>query len=88
MMERALPMIKGQPGCIDVVALSSENDRSGIISIGFCRGKEDADKHLGGPAQQILQAMKPLLQGKPNFRSFNVGVSMAHDLGTGLAATS
>jgi hypothetical protein len=81
-------MIKPQPGCVDVVALSSENDRNEVISIGFWKGKEDADKCPGGPAQQILQAVKPLLQGEPSFRSFNVEVSTAHDLGIGRAATS
>jgi quinol monooxygenase YgiN len=88
MMERALSTLKQQAGCIDVLALNSENDPNEFVGISFWESKEDADKYMAGSAQQILQAARPLLQGEPTIRSFNVEVSTAHDLGIGRAATN
>jgi quinol monooxygenase YgiN len=88
MMERALSLLKQQPGCVDVVALNSENEPNEFVGISFWRSKEDADKYIAGSAQQILQAMKPLLQSEPSIRSFNVEVSTAHNLAISRAATS
>ena len=88
MLEKALSTLKQQPGCLDVVALQSENDPNEFVGISFWKSKEDADRYLSGTAQPMLQAAKPLLQGELNIRSFNVAMSTAHNLGLGRAATS
>lgn len=88
MLERALSTLKQQPGCIDVVALNSEDQPNEFVGISFWSSKEDAEKYMAGSAQQILQAIKTVAQGEPIIRSFNVEVSTAHGLGIGRAAAS
>ena len=87
-LETALSTLRQQPGCIDVVALRSENEPNQFVGISFWNSKEDADRYITGSAQQILQKIKPLAQGEPVIRSFNVEASTAHGLGIGRAAAS
>ena len=88
MLERALSMLKQQPGCIDVVALNSEDQPSEFVGISFWKSKEDAERYMAGSAQQILQTIKTVTQGEPIIRSFNVEVSTAHGLGIGRAVSN
>ncbi len=87
-LERAMSTLKQQPGCIDVVALNSEDQPNEFVGISFWKSKEDAEKYMAGSAQQILQAIKTVTQGEPLIRSFNVIVSTAHGLGINRAATN
>jgi quinol monooxygenase YgiN len=60
MMETALSPLKQQPGCVDVLALNSENEPNEFVGINLWKSKEDADKYMSGSAQQILRAARPL----------------------------
>ncbi len=87
-LETAMSTLKQQPGCIDVVALRSENEPNQFVGISFWKSKEDADRYITGAAQQILQTIRTVAQGDPVIRSFNVEVSTAHGLGIDRAAAS
>ena len=72
MQERTLPILKQQPGFVDALALNSDTEAKQFVAITIWKSKEDADNYVSGAAQQILEAIKPLLEGEPTFRTFNV----------------
>lgn len=88
MRERGLPILKQQPGFIDVLALSSDTDPNQLVGVTIWKSKEDAERFLAGPAQQMIQSVRPLLQSEPNIRGFDVQESTMHDVGMGRAAAS
>jgi heme-degrading monooxygenase HmoA len=88
MQERTLPILKQQPGFVDALALNSDTEAKQFVAITIWKSKEDADNYVSGAAQQILEAIKPLLEGEPTFRTFNVEASATLGGGVGLAATS
>ena len=88
MQERALPILKQQPGFVDALALNSDTEPNQFVGISIWKSKEDADKYLGGQARQVLESIKPLLVGEPTFRTFNVEASIALSVGVGRAASS
>jgi quinol monooxygenase YgiN len=85
--ERLVPMLKQQAGFVDVVILNSESDPNEFVTITLYKSKEDAEKALQ-QGQQLRESLRPLLQGEPVFRTFNVETSTVHNLGITKAATS
>jgi hypothetical protein len=76
-------------GFIDTLGLNSDTDPNQFVGITLWKSKEDAEKALASQqGQQFLQSLKPLLQGEPIFRTFNVETSTMHNLGITRAATS
>jgi heme-degrading monooxygenase HmoA len=88
MTERALSLLKQQPGFVDAIALSSDTDRDQFVGVTLWKSKEDADKYINGQGKQILESIKPLLQQEPTFRTFNLEASTIHNIGIGRAASS
>jgi quinol monooxygenase YgiN len=88
MKERALPILKQQPGFVDALALTSDTEPNQFVGITVWKSKEDADKYMSGQARQVLESIKPLLVAEPIFRTFNVEASIALSLGVDRAATS
>jgi len=87
-VERALPILRQQPGFIDAVALTSDTENDQFVGLSIWKSKEDADRYTSGPARQFLESVKPLLQQEPEFRSFKVEASTMHNIGIGRAASS
>lgn len=71
-MERSLTVLKQQPGFVEAIALTSENEQDQVVGISIWNSKVDADRFTQGPNRQLLESYKPLLQADPTFRSFNV----------------
>jgi len=72
MMERTLPALRQQPGFVQAIALTPENEQDQVVGISIWNSKADFDRFTQGPNQQLLEFYKPLLQAAPTFRSFNV----------------
>ena len=70
MQERALPILKQQPGFVDVLALNSDTDPNQFVGITVWKSKEDADKYLGGQAQQVLAGCGKIVRKKQFLSSF------------------
>lgn len=88
MTERGLPVLKQQPGFVDALALTSDTERDQFVGVSIWKSKEDAEKYVNGQGRQIMDSFKPLLQQEPTFRTFNLEVSTAHNIGIGRAASS
>ncbi len=87
-VERALPILKQQPGFVDAIALTADTEGDQFVGLTIWKSKEDAERYANGPARQFLESVKPLLQQEPALRSFNVEASTAHNIGIGRAASS
>jgi heme-degrading monooxygenase HmoA len=72
MMEQSLSVLKEQPGFVQAIALTPENEQDEVVGISIWNSKADADRFTQGQSQQLLEFYKPLLQAEPKFRSFNV----------------
>jgi quinol monooxygenase YgiN len=89
MVERSLPIIRQQPGFVDALGLNSDTEPNQLVGITIWKTKEDAEKYMNSAqAQQILGSLKPLLQGEPTFRTFNVEAAASLNVGIGRAASS
>jgi quinol monooxygenase YgiN len=87
MQERVLPILKRQAGFVDAIALASDTERDQFVGISIWKSKEDAERYMAGQAPQILQSLKPLIQGEPTFRTFNVEASTSHNVGIARGAS-
>ena len=72
--ERSLAVLKQQPGFVEAIALTPESDQDHVVGISIWNSKADVDRFAQGQNQQLLDSYRPLLQGDPSFRSFNVEV--------------
>ena len=87
--ERALPMLRSQPGFVDALGLSSDTAPNQFVGISLWKTKKDAEKYISSSqAQQILESIKPLLQETPSFRTFNVETLVTSNVGIGHGASS
>ena len=59
MTERALSLLKQQPGFVDAIALSSDTDRDQFVGVSLWKSKVDAEKHMNGQGKQMLESSSP-----------------------------
>jgi quinol monooxygenase YgiN len=87
MTERTLPILKQQQGLVDAIALVPENEPDQFVGLSIWKSKADADRFQQGQAQQLLETYKPLLQGEPTFRSYNIAHSTTQEAAAARAAS-
>ena len=59
-----------------MVVLKSDRDPNQFVGISLWKSKEDAEKFLASQQwRQLLQEFRPLVQGDPIIRTFNVDAS-------------
>ena len=86
---RTINVLKQQPGFIDMVVLKSDTDPNQFVGISLWKSKEEAEKFFATQRwQQLLQEFRPLVQGDPIIRTFNVDASTMHNVGITRAGTS
>ncbi len=80
------PLLKKQPGFIDFIGLTSDNQPELGLTMTFWDTKANAERFWTGPEfEKLLQKMKPLMEDM-RVRTFNVAVSTAHKIAAGKAA--
>ena len=87
MVDRPLSVLKQQPGFVEGIALIPETESDQFIGLSIWKSKADADRFAQGPGQQQLETYKPLLQGEPAFRSFQLAASTLQSTGASRAAS-
>jgi quinol monooxygenase YgiN len=88
MQERAVSLLRQQAGFVDVLGLRSDTDPNQFVGITVWKSKADAENYVqSSQAQQLLQSMKPLLQGEPIFRTFDLVASASLQAGIGRGAS-
>jgi quinol monooxygenase YgiN len=85
--DRTINVLKQQPGFIDMLVVKSDTDPNQFVGISLWKSKEEAEKFLASQQwQQLLQEFRPLVQGEPIIRTFNVDASTMHNVGITRAA--
>ena len=69
--DRSLTVLKQQPGFVEAITLTPENEQDQVVGISIWNSKADADRFTQGQSQQLLESYKPLLKAEPTFRSFD-----------------
>lgn len=80
--DRTINVLKQQPGFMDMLVVKSDTDPNQFVGISLWKSKEEAEKFLASQQwQQLLQEFRPLVQGEPIIRTFNVEASTMHNVG-------
>ena len=78
MQNRVLPILQSQPGFVDLLALSSEDEPERTVSISLWKSRADADRYQRDHYQEIVDSIRPLLRDEPSVEFYNVETSTAH----------
>jgi quinol monooxygenase YgiN len=86
MRDLVLPILQSQPGFVDLLALSSEDEPERAVSVSIWKSREDAERYHRARYDEIINALRPLLVDEPSVEYYNVEASTAHRIATGKAA--
>jgi heme-degrading monooxygenase HmoA len=85
--DRALPLLKQQPGFIHALALTSNSDRDQFLGVTIWKTEQDANNWVNGKAREVIDSVaKPLIRQEPTIKSFTVEASTLEEIGMGRAA--
>jgi quinol monooxygenase YgiN len=86
MQKLVLPILQSQPGFVDLLALSSEDEPERTVSISLWKSRADAERYHREHFDEIMNAVRPLLRDEPSVEFYNVEASTAHHIAAGKAA--
>ena len=72
MQNLVLPILQAQPGFVDVLALSSEDEPERTASISLSRSRADADRYHREHFDHIMNTVRPLLRDELSVEFYNV----------------
>jgi quinol monooxygenase YgiN len=81
-----LPILQSQPGFVDLLALSSEDEPERMVVISLWRSRADHERYHQEHYEEIVQTLRPLLRDDPSVEFYKVDVSTAHRIAAGKAA--
>jgi quinol monooxygenase YgiN len=81
-----LPILQSQPGFVDLLALSSEDEPERTVSISLWKSRADGERYHREHFDEIMNAVRPLLRDEPSVEFYNVEASTAHHIAAGKAA--
>jgi quinol monooxygenase YgiN len=81
-----LPVLQSQPGFVDLIALSSDDEPERMVGISLWHSRADADRYHQDHFEQIMNAVRPLLLDEPSLECYNVEASTVHGIAVGKAA--
>jgi quinol monooxygenase YgiN len=86
MQNVVMPILQTQPGFVDVLALSSEDEPERTVSISLWKSRADGERYHREHFDEILDSLRPLLRDEPSVEFYNVEASTAHRIAAGKAA--
>lgn len=78
--DQALPILKNQAGFVDEVILFSPETPDRGVALSFWEGRENAEKYHREAFPRLTELMRPVLDGAPQVRTFDVIASTAHKI--------
>jgi quinol monooxygenase YgiN len=73
--DQVLPILQKQPGFVDEITLTSENEPDHVFAISFWNSKADADTYNRDKFPIIVQSLKSVLRETPRVHPCNVTTS-------------
>ena len=86
MQNVVLPILQTQPGFVDLLALSSEDEPERTVSISLWKSRADAERYQREHFDEIMDTVRSLLRDEPSVEFYNVEASTAHRIAAGKAA--
>jgi quinol monooxygenase YgiN len=80
MRQHVLPMLQTVPGFVDLLVMVPEHEPHVVLGFSLWRTKGDAERYTREQFPLIYEMVQPLISSEPNIRSFEVCVSMLHEL--------
>jgi heme-degrading monooxygenase HmoA len=84
--EKVLAILKKQKGFVDEMVLVSDRDDNRVVGLSFWNTKEDAEQYHRADYPKVQEILRPLLDGEPVIRTFEVHTSTTHKIAAGKAA--
>ena len=81
-----LPVLHSQPGFVDLIALSSEDEPERMVAISLWNSRAEADRYQQDHFEPIMNSVRPLLLDEPSIECYQVEASTVHGIGAGKAA--
>jgi quinol monooxygenase YgiN len=86
LQNHVLPILRSQPGFVDLMALSSDDEPNRTVSISIWKSRADAERYQRDHFQEVADLIRPLLRDEPSIELYNVETSTAHRVTMGKAA--
>jgi quinol monooxygenase YgiN len=81
-----VPMLESQPGFVDLLALTSEEEPERMVGISLWKSRADGERYHDAHYDEVLEAIRPFLQDEPSIEQYNVDTSTAHRIAASKAA--
>jgi quinol monooxygenase YgiN len=86
MQNLVLPILQSQPGFVDLLALSSEDEPERTVSISLWKSRADAERYHRAHFDEIIHSIRHTLRDEPSVEFYDVQASTAHRFAVGKAA--
>jgi len=83
--DKILPILKDQPGFVDVILLSSNTEADQILALSFWRSQQDAERYAHEQFPRINELISHLVESAPVSRTFDVDTFASHNIPPGQA---
>ena len=81
-----LPRLQSQPGFVDLLALTSEDEPERMVAISLWKSRADEERYHDTHYEEIVEAIRPFLRDEPSIEHYNLDASTAHRIAAGRAA--
>jgi len=84
--EKALPILRNQPGFVDELVLVSNSQADHILAISIWRTQEDAERYNREQYPTVNEMIKNQVASAPKVQTFTADLSTAHRIAAGKVA--
>ena len=84
--DKALPILKNQPGFVDEITLVSTNNPNRVVALSFWKTREDAQQYHNQQFQSITNLIRTHIDGDPKVETYDLDTSTTHKIAAGKAA--
>jgi heme-degrading monooxygenase HmoA len=78
--DKIVPILKDQPGFVDVILLSSNTEADQLLALSFWRTQQDAERYTHEQFPKINQLISHLVESAPVSRTYNVDSFISHNI--------
>jgi len=84
--EKALPILRNQPGFVDELVMVSNTQSDRILAISLWRSQEDAERYNREQYPTVNELIQSQVASAPKVQTFTVDLSTTHRIASGKAA--
>ena len=84
--DQILTLLKAQPGFVDEITLVSDKNPRQLLAMSLWKSREDAERYHRDKFKEVVALIRPLVEGEPTPRTYDVNTSTGHRIAAGKAA--